>query len=904
MLDDQQLQDWYRRLEFDEKTAQIIRQIRSSEPARCVQGRRGNVRGCFPSRKMGHMIQYESLTNELSAIYLMEYHEDDLIEYWDQPPSFTLRYKTKAGANHGHLHTPDFFVLRQESGGWEEWKTEEELLLLAEKMPARYVRRESEGWHCPPGQEYARQFGLYYRVRSSAEINWVLQRNLRFLDDYLRADAPQQLISEPAKVSVMSLLAAHPGITLRELCNGSKATTDEIYLLLVTNAIFIDLCATPLTDPDRVHIYLDQDAAFAFSQIVRFRAPSPADGLSSYEISEGAELSWDGKRWRIINLGQSKVSLLDDQDCCRELPQSAFDELIKRGSLQIIAPTSPQFSWEKASKFISQASPGALREATRRYRMIEPYLHGLESADQTIPKRTRQRWILQYRMAQATHGIGYLGLVPGFKGNIKPKLPEATRNLMSKFIVDNYETLKQKGKFAVYGQYLVECEHQGIQAASYKTFALEINRRPKFEQILKREGPRAAYSHEPIYYELTPTVPRHGDRPFEIAHIDHTELDVELICIEPHRNLGRPWATFLTDAFSRRLLAVLLLYDPPSYRTSMMILRECVRRHHRFPQTIVVDGGKDFHSLYFDALLAAQECTKRIRPAGKSRFGSVIERLFGVSNQQFVHNLQGNTQITKNVRQVTRPVAPATQAIWTLPLLYEQLCAWAYEFYDTSLHGRLEQSPRAAFESGMQLAGARPHRMVHYDEAFRLLTLPTTRSGVAKVIPGNGVKINNRYYWANAFRNAEVENESVPVRYDPYDVGQAYVFVKGTWVACHSEHYRVFRGRTEREVMLASSELRKRQSRGRSVFNASAKKLASFLTSVEAQETLLMQRLRDLETKKVLAGIDGEKTLPQNLPFLVSGGVDPSPATSEEATLTTDRQQSAQFDEPELYSDY
>lgn len=41
--------------------------------------------------------------------------------------------------------------------------------------------------------------------------------------------------------------------------------------------------------------------------------------------------------------------------------------------------------------------------------------------------------------------------------------------------------------------------------------------------------------------------------------------------------------------------------------------------------------------------------------------------------------------------------------------------------------------------------------MTRYDEAFRLLTLPTTRSGVARVIPNNGVKINNRYYWANAF---------------------------------------------------------------------------------------------------------------------------------------------------------
>jgi hypothetical protein len=81
MLDDQQLRDWCKRLDLSEKAQILIQQIRSSEPARRVQGRRGNVRGCFPSRKMGHTIQYESLTNELSAIYLMEYYEDDVWEY-------------------------------------------------------------------------------------------------------------------------------------------------------------------------------------------------------------------------------------------------------------------------------------------------------------------------------------------------------------------------------------------------------------------------------------------------------------------------------------------------------------------------------------------------------------------------------------------------------------------------------------------------------------------------------------------------------------------------------------------------------------------------------------------------------------------------------------------------------
>jgi transposase InsO family protein len=90
----------------------------------------------------------------------------------------------------------------------------------------------------------------------------------------------------------------------------------------------------------------------------------------------------------------------------------------------------------------------------------------------------------------------------------------------------------------------------------------------------------------------------------------------------------------------------------------MMILRECVRRHGRLPQIIVIDGGAEFQSTYFETLLARYECTKKTRPPAKARFGSVCERLFGTTNTQFVHNLRGNTQITRNVRQVTKSVNP------------------------------------------------------------------------------------------------------------------------------------------------------------------------------------------------------------------------------------------------------
>ena len=121
-----------------------------------------------------------------------------------------------------------------------------------------------------------------------------------------------------------------------------------------------------------------------------------------------------------------------------------------------------------------------------------------------------------------------------------------------------YETLKQKRMWEVYGALVLACEKSGVIAPSYKAFTKEIKHRTGYEQTKKRQDRRAAYQHESFYWELTQTTPRHGDRPFEIGHINHTQLDVELVCSRTVSNLGRPWATFLVDAYSRRLLAVYL----------------------------------------------------------------------------------------------------------------------------------------------------------------------------------------------------------------------------------------------------------------------------------------------------------------------------------------------------------
>jgi hypothetical protein len=152
MLSPEELTAWYGRLNLSLETRSVIDRVRSSEPARRVGGGCRNVSGRYPSQKMGVTIQFESHRVELAGIYEME-HDDSVEEFYDQPPSIKLDYLSAEGRHLGVMHTPDFFVIRQDAAGWEEWKTEEELVRLAQKSPHRYRLENGNRWRCPPGEE-------------------------------------------------------------------------------------------------------------------------------------------------------------------------------------------------------------------------------------------------------------------------------------------------------------------------------------------------------------------------------------------------------------------------------------------------------------------------------------------------------------------------------------------------------------------------------------------------------------------------------------------------------------------------------------------------------------------------------------------------------------------------------
>ena len=598
-----------------------------------------------------------------------------------------MRYVSVHGRAVTTWHTPDFFVIRENGAGWEEWKTEDELSLLAQKQPARYHKDETRQWRCPPGETYAVDFGLYYRLRSNAEVNWTLFSNLEFLHEYLAAE------DEPVSANSLALLDRvrhQQGITLADLLH--EQSTDAVYLLIAQRQLYVDLQRERLVEPARVQVYSSRVAAEAYQYANATTSPHREAKAS---VSDVYPAHW--------------------------VAASEQDYAVANARLRVLQALDAGMTLEQAWQSGEIGSVLGTRKSLRTIRF----------------------WQQQFRAAERQGSSGYVGLLPQThqRGNRERKLSDAAREMLQNFIERHYETARQPYTASVWAAYCQACEREGMTPASLTTFGKAVKTRPQETQTRKRQGKRAAHQIQKRYWHLEATTPKHGERNWHIMHLDHTLLDIQLRHAQTGQVLGRPWATFAVDAYSRRLLAVVLtLDDQPSYRTCMLVLRELVSRFGRLPQTLVVDNGKEFHSTYFQALLAHYGVEVAYRPPGQPRFGDVVERLFRTANTQFIYNLTGNTQLTRQVRLMTAAHDPRQLALWTLEALYRVLREWAYEVYDQAVHVSLGQSPREVFEDSLLRTRRAGVPVLPDYNAFILQALPAPASGRMRKVQPSGMQ--------------------------------------------------------------------------------------------------------------------------------------------------------------------
>jgi transposase InsO family protein len=850
MLTETELSALCRKHGLDDCATATVRHIRQSEPSRIVRSGTHNVATHYASRKMGCVIKAEARRTELAAIYEWD-HDKTTYEFYDQPPTIKKLHTRQDGRCYGTSYTPDFFLISEDFIGWVECKPEGWLQTQADKPNPQYVLDEQGRWRCPAAEAYANSVGLGFVVRSSAESDPIVTQNIADLSDYYRRDCPTP---DKKQLAVTQALLGEVGwCWLRDLlANDAGLSADAIFKLIADEQLHVDLRAFPLMkEPHRVRVFRTRALMDSSHLWLPPMLAEPDIVVHQVDPTPGTALTWDGKACEILNVGQTEVFLRMEGGSMQELPLTDFERLVRqgviRGSSAVVDPRA-----RSASERLRCASSEDMESALHRYYCIHPELCPAEEVHKASTRAIR-KWKVLARQGDAEYGNEFIGLLPTIsrRGNRTRRYDERTLEIMREVIETEVKSSSAPGLFAGWSLLNTRCHQEGLLPPSKKTFLAEIKRVASPEELKKaREGEKAGYDLELPYISLERDTPRHGTRPFDIAHIDHTALDLQFVNEATGMPMGKAWLTVMIDAFTRMILAWVLTFDDPSYRSCMLVIRDCVRRHGRMPRTIAADQGSEFKSTYFERLLALFGVHKRMRPASHPRFGSIIERFFGVQNSQLTHVLRGNNKALQSPRRMSPTHDPRDLSVWNLRAFREAFEQFLNQVYHAVEHPALGLSPATAMTIGDQQSGQRLHTRICYDRQFLIATMPTTDKGTAKIQQDGSFKANKIDYFSASL--VAYEGQQLSVRYDPFDASRAYVMGKSGWIEACSMYQAELMGRTEKEVEVISQEIDAINKRAGIREKDRAAALGRYLVQIrerEANLALETQQARDRELR-------------------------------------------------------
>ncbi|MBD0383875.1 Mu transposase C-terminal domain-containing protein [Paenibacillus sedimenti] len=241
-----------------------------------------------------------------------------------------------------------------------------------------------------------------------------------------------------------------------------------------------------------------------------------------------------------------------------------------------------------------------------------------------------------------------------------------------------------------------------------------------------------------------------GNRPFEKGYIENTLLDMEIVCSKTNKILGRPWVTLLTDEYSKKAIAVNLSMDPPSHVSCLMVLRECIKKHSRLPETIVLDNEKEFYSEELKELCAICNCTVLRKPKTICR-----HEVINLNTANFLYSLP---------RISLKEWKPNT-----VRYSLEDLCGILNQWFDDTCDGKKPTFDMTAKE-------------IVYNGDFEILTCPRIKGGKRVAMPEKGVRVNNIFYSSHEFENQIASRNKVEVKFDPQDIKIAYAKIHNKWI--------------------------------------------------------------------------------------------------------------------------
>lgn len=508
--------------------------------------------------------------------------------------------------------------------------------------------------------------------------------------------------------------------------------------------------------------------------------------LSIQSLFERLQLSDVEPLLRMIDAGhlKAKLDLLPLSEIDDVLV--ALDEETLNGAWEaksIITPTIPIDTQVAHAEFARSRDNLVMLNRLKQLQGTAPV---------TASRRTLRRWRALLKSTEDPAALIPLSLKQGNRGL---RISFAHEALLNDVLKRFYLTADNWGPFRCYAAYVQELANKkdGSMSAdntdtpiSLTSFLLRIRRLNCQESALARGGRRAANAAAaPVDRRKCVLL---ASRPFQRAHIDHARLKVHLVVHESggHVYSKRPWLTILVDEYSGTILAMSLAFRAPSRRACALILRDCARRHKRLPETVVADNAKEFESTYFEACLARLGIHKQSKPPAHPRFGTTVERVFGVLSSELVLTLPGNTSNITADRGKSSSHKGTNRASLTLLDLQQRLSNYFFVVYNQHASGNCEMPPSSLLMEGLRLYPS-SGKQIAPDRAFLVTTAIECRDPL-KVDPQRGIRHNGRYYYHVKLGSVALESR-LEVREEPWDADCLYAFVGDTWIACYHGPY-------------------------------------------------------------------------------------------------------------------
>lgn len=202
-------------------------------------------------------------------------------------------------------------------------------------------------------------------------------------------------------------------------------------------------------------------------------------------------------------------------------------------------------------------------------------------------------------------------------------------------------------------------------------------------------------------------------RILERVEIDHTPLDLIVLCAVTMLPLGRPWLTLAIDRHSRMIMGFYISFHPPSSLSVLQVLKRSILPKEsllaRFPDItvpwpargimdmVVFDNGMDLHSDAVEMACLDMGVEILYLPPAMPELKGAIERMMRTLNTGLIHSLPGT--VFSNVDQRGDYPSEDLAAI-DMETLVHLVTKWIVEIYHRTVHRGIGMAPLTKWLEG------------------------------------------------------------------------------------------------------------------------------------------------------------------------------------------------------------